>query len=78
MEAIMDKRLTGLIIAAAVPMVSIACATAAGAQADEVFPVPLGAFVNRDVPPYSETDFRLRDHQQLKGHFFDGSRDRPR
>ena len=72
----MDKRLAKLIIAAAVTIVGVAWAVAAGAQADEASPVPLGAFVNRDVPPYSETDFRLGDHQQLKGHFFGGSRAR--
>jgi hypothetical protein len=33
---------------------------------------------NRFESPISETDFRLGDRQQLKGYFFDGSRDRLR
>ena len=78
MEANMDKRLAQLIIAAAVTIVGVAWAAAAGAQADEASPVPLGALVNRDVPPYSEMDFRLGDHQQLKGYFFGGSPNRSR
>jgi hypothetical protein len=78
MEANMDKRLAGLIFAAVVASVGVPWTAAAGAQSDEASPAPLGDFVNRDVPPYSETDFRLSDHQQLKGHFFGGLRDRSR
>lgn len=72
METNMDKRLAQLIIAAAVTIVGVAWAAAAGAQADD-----LGALVS-DVPPYSEMDFRLGDHQQLKGYFFGGSPNRSR
>ena len=31
---------------------------------------------NRSKSPFSEIDFRLGDHQNLKGYFLDNSRDR--
>ena len=31
---------------------------------------------NRSESPFSEIDFRLGDHQNLKGYFLDNSRDR--
>jgi hypothetical protein len=31
---------------------------------------------NRSESPFSEIDFRLGDHQHLKGYFLDNSRDR--
>ena len=74
----MDKGFTKLIIAAAAMIVGVTWAAAAGTQADEASSVPLGALVNRDVAPYSEMDFRLGDHLQLKGHFFGGSANRSR
>jgi hypothetical protein len=30
------------------------------------------ALTNRSTSPSSETEFRLSDHQQLKGYFLDG------
>jgi hypothetical protein len=40
--------------------------------------VPQESLPNRYEPPFSETDFHLGDHQQLRGYFLDGSRDRLR
>jgi hypothetical protein len=34
------------------------------------------ALTNRYGSPFSETDFRLSDRQQLRGYFFNGSRER--
>jgi len=34
------------------------------------------ALTNRYGSPFSETDFRLSDRQQLRGYFLDGSRER--
>ena len=72
----MDKRPAGLVIAAAVTVVGIAWASAQEHKPTRLPPYFWELF--RDVPPYSETDFRLGDHQQFKGHFFGGSRGRPR
>ena len=38
--------------------------------------VPQEALANRYEPPFSETDFRLGDHQGLRGYFLGGRRDR--
>ena len=75
----MHRRLTRLTIEMVVSgMVAGASAGGAGAQSsiEQVLPVPSEALINRDIPPYSETDFRLGDHQQLRGYFIGGSRDR--
>ena len=42
------------------------------------FLCPRNPFRTDMSPPFSETDFQLGDHQQLRGYFLDGSRDRLR
>ena len=37
---------------------------------------PQQTLTNRSESPFSEIDFRLGDHQHLKGYFLDNSRDR--
>jgi hypothetical protein len=46
--------------------------------AEQAPAVPRESLPNRYEPPFSETDFHLRDHQQLRGHFLGGSRERMR
>ena len=51
---------------------------ARGAQSP-VEPTPIVAqqtLTNRSESPFSEIDFRLGDHQHLKGYFLDNSRNR--
>jgi hypothetical protein len=76
MEAIMRTSITRLIIAAAVATVVASGTPVARSLAAP--PVPQESLPNRDEPPLSETDFRLGDHQQLRGYFLDGSRERVR
>ena len=71
----MRSGVTQLIIAAVVATV-----TAGGAVAQSLAEqAPAGrreSLPNRHEPPFSETDFRLGDHQQLRGYFL--GRDRMR
>ena len=76
MEAIMRTSITQLIIAAAVATVTVNGSPVARSLAAP--PVPQDSLPNRYEPPFSETDFHLGDHQQLRGYFLDGSRDRLR
>ena len=76
MEAIMRTSITRLIIAAAVATVTVNGSPVARSLAAP--PVPQESLPNRYEPPISETDFHLGDHQQLRGYFLDGSRDRLR
>jgi hypothetical protein len=41
-------------------------------------PMSQESLPNRYEPPFSETDFHLDDHQQLRGHLIDGPRARRR
>ena len=76
MEAIMRTSITRLIIAAAVATIVASGTPVARSLAAP--PVPQESLPNRYEPPFSETDFHLGDHQQLRGYFLDGSRDRLR
>ena len=70
----MRTSITRLIIAAAVATV-----TASGTPvARSLAAPPVPPLPNRYEPPFSETDFHLGDHQQLRGYFLDGSQDRLR
>src|SRR4051812_41985404 len=73
MEAIMQNRLIRLIITTVVATGIVAIAsigsTFAQSSVEEHPPVPQDGLANRYEPPFSETDFRLGDHQQLKGYF---------
>jgi Spy/CpxP family protein refolding chaperone len=80
-EAIMrSSSITQLIIGTAVAMSVVAVSAIGSAVAQS----PVGqaevigqeALTNRYGSPFSETDFRLSDRQQLKGYFLDGSRER--
>jgi hypothetical protein len=70
-EAIMrNTSITQLIIGTAVAVGLSVIAISAVAQS----PVEATqeALTNRSTSPSSETEFRLSDHQQLKGYFLDG------
>jgi hypothetical protein len=71
MEAIMRSSITRLIMAVAVVGVIPVGSVVAQSPVEEALP-------NRYEAPHSETDFRLDDHQQLRGYFLGGSRDRLR
>ena len=73
----MRTSITQLIIAAVVATVTAGGAVAQP-LAEQAPAVPRESLPNRHEPPFSETDFRLGDHQQLRGYFLDGSRDRLR
>jgi hypothetical protein len=81
MEAIMrSSSITQLIIGTAVAMSVVAVSAIGFAVAQPpVEPTEVSsqkALTNRS--PLSQADFRLTDRQQLRGYFFDGSRDRLR
>ena len=58
---------------------SVASGSAVAQSLEKQAPAaPRESLPNRYEPPLSETDFRLGDHQQLRGYFLDGSRDRLR
>jgi hypothetical protein len=78
MEAIMRSSITQLIIAAVVATVTASGSAVAQSLAEQAPAVPRESLPNRYEPPFSETDFRLGDHQQLRGYFLDGSRERVR
>jgi hypothetical protein len=76
MEAIMRSSITQLIIAAVVATVTASGSPVVPSLAAP--PVPQESLPNRYEPPFSETDFRLDDHQQLRGYFLGGSQDQLR
>jgi hypothetical protein len=72
----MRSSITQFLIAAAVATIA-----ASGSPVARSLAAPPGlqeSLPNRYEPPFSETDFQLGDHQQLRGYFLDGSRDRLR
>jgi hypothetical protein len=76
-EAIMrNNGITRFIIgtAVAVGLSVVAISAIGGAVAQSSVEPRQGTFTNRSTFPISETEFRLSDHQQLKGYFLDGSR----
>ena len=78
MEAIMRASITQLIIAAVVATIIASGSAVAQSLAEQAPAAPQESLPNRYEPPFSETDFRLGDHQQLRGYFLEGSRDRLR
>jgi hypothetical protein len=76
MEAIMRTSITRLIIAPSVATVTVHGSPVARSLAAP--PVPQDSRPNRYEPPFSETDFLLGDHRQLRGYFLDRSHDRLR
>jgi hypothetical protein len=76
----MRSGITQLIIGTAVAMSVVAVSAIGSAVAQS----PVGqaevigqeALTNRYGSPFSETDFRLSDRQQLRGYFLGGSRER--
>jgi hypothetical protein len=72
----MRSGVTQLIIAAVVATVTAGGAVAQS-LAEQAPAVPRESLPNHE-PPVSETDFHLGDHQQLRGYFLGGSRDRMR
>jgi hypothetical protein len=83
MEAIMrNSSITRLVIRTAVAVgMSVIAVSAIGCAVAQppVEPTEVSsqkALTNRS--PLSQADFRLTDRQQLRGYFFDGSRDRLR
>jgi hypothetical protein len=62
--------------AVAVGMSVIAISAVAQSTAEPSLAVAQESLTNRFSSPISETDWRLRDRQQLKGYFLDTSRDR--
>jgi hypothetical protein len=75
-----NSSITQLIIGTAVAVGMSVLAISAVAQPPiETQATTHEAFLtNRYGSPSSETDFRLSDHQQLKGYFLDSSHDRVR
>ena len=74
----MPTSITQLTIATVVATI-IASGSAVAQSLEKQAPAaPRESLPNRYEPPLSETDFRLGDHQQLRGYFLDGSRDRLR
>ena len=60
--------------AVAVGLSVVAISAIGGAVAQSSVEPRQETFTNRSTFPISETEFRLSDHQQLKGYFLDGSR----
>jgi hypothetical protein len=74
----MRSSLARLMIAVAVIGVTPIESAVAQSPAEVTPPVPQQALPNRYEPSHSETDFRLGDHQQLRGYFLSGSQERLR
>jgi hypothetical protein len=83
MEAIMrNSSITRLVIRTAVAVgLSVIAVSAIGCAVAQP-PVEATEFSSQKAltnrSPLSQADFRLTDHQQLRGYFLDGSRDRLR
>ena len=72
-----SSSITQLIIGTAVAM-SVVAVSAIGSASPVGQAEVIGqeALTNRYGSPFSETDFRLSDRQQLRGYFLGGSRER--
>jgi hypothetical protein len=64
--------------AAVIATVTAGGSAVAQSLVEQVPAVPRESLPNRYEPPFSETDFQLGDHQQLRGYFLSGPRDRVR
>jgi hypothetical protein len=70
-----NRSITHLIIigtALAVGMSAVALSAIAHSPVEPTQVIGQEALTNRFTSPSSETEFRLSDHQQLKGYFLDG------
>jgi Spy/CpxP family protein refolding chaperone len=76
----MRSSITQLIIGTAVAMSVVAVSASGSAVAQspvwQAQVIGQEALTNRYGSPFSETDFRLSDRQQLRGYFLEGSRER--
>ena len=76
MEATMRNSST-LIIGTAVAIgITVVVTAVAQSPVEPTQIVAQQTLTNRSESPFSEIDFRLGDHQHLKGYFLDNSRDR--
>jgi hypothetical protein len=79
MEAIMASSITqlvvGIAVAIGVAVVTVGPIGSAGAQSP-IEIIAQEALTNRPETQLSETDVRPSDHQELRGYFLDGSRER--
>jgi len=64
-----------LVVGIGVAVVSVGPIGSAGAQSP-IEIIAQEALTNRPETQLSETDFRPSDHQELRGYFLDGSRER--
>ena len=79
MEAIMrNSSITQLVIRTAVAVGMSVIAVSAIGCAVAQSPVVATEVSGQKRSPLSDADFRLTERQQLRGYFFDGSRDRLR
>ena len=77
MEATMRNSSTLIIgTAVAVGITVVAVTAVAQSPVGQAQVIGQEALTNRYGSPFSETDFRLSDRQQLRGYFLDGSRER--
>jgi len=77
MEATMRNSSTWIIgTAVAVGITVVAVTAVAQSPVEPTQIVAQQTLTNRSESPFSEIDFRLGDHQHLKGYFLDNSRDR--
>ena len=67
---------SSLITAVAVGITVVAVTAVAQSPVEPTQIVAQQTLTNRSESPFSEIDFRLGDHQHLKGYFLDNSRDR--
>jgi hypothetical protein len=76
MEANMPNSLRQFFLAAAtVAALTMTGCAFAQTPSERTASVKREVLVNRDGHSYSETDFRLQDHQQLKAYFQRGTRE---
>ena len=65
------------LVAATVAAIVPSGGASAQSPTEQALTVQQEVLVNRLDQPHSETDFRLGDHQQLKGYFLRGARRAP-
>lgn len=73
-----NSSITQLVIRTAVAVGMSVIAVSAIGCAVAQSPVEATEVSGQKRSPLSDADFRLTEHQQLRGYFFDGSRDRLR
>ena len=73
MQTNMTQLMIGTAVAIGMTMVALSAIGSAVAHSPEE---PTRVIGQKALSPMSEIDLRLNDHQQLRGYFLDGSRDR--